>query len=139
MFLTEKFKFKKPHIVWLKSYKAVQLISHSQKKTFDHIFLKSYITKNVSTKEYEALRRILSRKLLRLLRFSLKTRPFNIITSKPKEMRMGKGKGSFNLFTFFIKCKTPFVKLSWCHNQSYPHFFYALQTAVKKTAFKCKY
>ena len=139
MFLNTKAKYKKPHIVWLKTYKTTQFISSQQKKTFDHIFLKSYVSTNISVKEYEALRRILSRKLLRLLRFSLKTRPFNIITSKPKEMRMGKGKGSFNYITFFAKCRSPFVKLSWCHNQFYPHFFYALQTAVKKTALKCKY
>jgi ribosomal protein L16/L10AE len=139
MFLNSKIRFKKPHLVWLKSYKVAQYIISQQKKTFDHIFLKSLISTNVNAKEYEALRRILSRKLLRLLRFSLKSRPVFFVTKKPKEMRMGKGKGAFSHFTFFVKCGLPFVKLSWCHKQYYPHFFYALQTAVKKTALKCRY
>ena len=139
MLLNTKLKFKRPHLVWLKSYKTTQYITKQQKKTFDHIYLKSFTSICVRAKEYEALRRILSRKLLRLLRFSLKTRPYVFVTGKPKEMRMGKGKGSFNYMTFFVKCRLPFVKLSWCHKQYFPHFFYALQTAVKKTALRCKY
>lgn len=139
MFINTKLKFKKPHLVWLKSYKTSQYILGQQKKTFDHIFLKSFVSTSVTAKEYEALRRILSRKLLRLLRFSLKSRPFVFVTSKPKEMRMGKGKGSFSYMAFFVKCRLPFVKLSWCHKQYFPHFFYALQTAIKKTSLKCQY
>jgi ribosomal protein L16/L10AE len=86
--------------------------------------------------EYEALRRILSRKLIRLLRFSLFVHPYAMVTAKPREIRMGKGKGAFSHFALPTKVGSFFAKIFWCQTQNFCPLFFATRNALKKSGQK---
>jgi len=132
-------KYKKPHLIKLNNFKIGQQVQIFQFKNLDHLILKSQRSTTITFKEYEAVRRILLRKVNRLMRFTLFTKPTYILTSKPKEMRMGKGKGSFSLNFLSTRVGHCFVKFSWCHKQILPLVVYAVQTATKKTALTIKF
>lgn len=126
-------KYRKSHLLFLKTYKVSQNIQQIQRKTFDNLVLRSYQSTTVRYNEYEALRRILSRKLTKLLRFSILKKPYILVTAKPKEIRMGKGKGSFSHFHFPSTVGYKFAKISWCHKKFYAPLLVAVKNSTKKS------
>ena len=66
MSLIPNLLYRKYHLIFLKNYKIEQSLQRLQKKTFDHFILIGTSVGPLRFEEYEACRRILSRKLLHI-------------------------------------------------------------------------
>jgi ribosomal protein L16/L10AE len=77
--------------------------------------------------QLEAIRRILLRKMYRLLKIWMKLKFSGMITSKPKEVRMGKGKGSFVTWCKPIEVGSPIFEISFTKTFPYLYLFYIFQ------------
>jgi ribosomal protein L16/L10AE len=127
-------KYRKPHLLVLKNFKAAQVLHGSQKKTFDRCFLRNCYPVSMRFNEYEALRRMVSRKLYKLVRISLRTPPYILVTAKPREIRMGKGKGAFSHFQAPVKVGSTFVRVNWNWNLALSRVFIGLRSGVRKAS-----
>lgn len=92
MFLQPKrFKYRK-----LKKGRLKEFEFKSNRLKFGVIGLKSFSSGLVSARQLEASRRAIVRKLNRKGKLWLRVFPDYIVTKKPNESRMGKGKGSLS-------------------------------------------
>ena len=76
--------------------KANQLI-------FGSVGLKSLEIGRITSKQIEATRRVISRKLKRLGKVHIRIFPYTPISRKPIEVRMGKGKGAVDFWVAKVK------------------------------------
>ena len=76
--------------------KANQLI-------FGSVGLKSLEIGRITSKQIEATRRVISRKLKRLGKVDIRIFPYTPISRKPIEVRMGKGKGAVDFWVAKVK------------------------------------
>ena len=74
--------------------------------------------------------------MYRLLRFNLLKRPYVMVTAKPKEMRMGKGKGALSAFHIPVKSGLIVSHIFWCHRHSFFALLCASKNAVKKSNYR---
>lgn len=65
--------------------------------------LKSLEIGRINSKQIEAVRRVISRKLKRLGKIHIRIFPNTPVTKKPIEIRMGKGKGSVDFWVAKVK------------------------------------
>jgi ribosomal protein L16/L10AE len=72
----------------------------------------------------ESVRRILIRRMYRLLRIWLRIRFTGMITNKPKEVRMGKGKGTFTSWCKAVSIGSPIFEISFAKRYPSPFLFY---------------
>lgn len=129
-------KYRKQHLIVLKRARSLQWCQSQQRKTLDFVFIRAGIPGSIKYIAYEALRRMLSRKLERLVRFTLPRKPLVMVTAKPKEMRMGKGKGAFSHYQLNLSFGQPLAKVAWCPKFSIYRALYVTKTALKKTSFR---
>jgi len=93
-------------------YKKIQkgtlskLNFRSNKLQFGNIGLKAVKSGTISSRQIEAARQAISRKLNRNGKLWIKVFPTIPITTKPTEVRMGKGKGAFSHWSVKIKAGT---------------------------------
>jgi ribosomal protein L16/L10AE len=134
MFLNTSFKFRKNHLYKQKTYFCPQNIVTNHQVTspvmLSFTSLKSTVTKQ---NRYTALRRQLGRKTEKLFRMVFAKKPYLMVTAKPREIRMGKGKGAFSHVHLPVRCGTLLFTLHWCHKLAPIPFFYYLKQANKKT------
>jgi ribosomal protein L16 len=71
--------------------------------------------------QVESVRRILMRRMYRLLRLWRRIYFTGMITTKPKEVRMGKGKGTFSSWCKVVEVGSPIFEVSFTKN--YPSRF----------------
>ena len=69
------------------------------------------------------------------LNYSVNSFPDFWLTSKPKEVRMGKGKGSISKKIFFLKKGSILFQIN-CFRESHLHFFYMLKKCSLKLPVK---
>lgn len=99
MFLQpKKSKYKKN-----KKGKLSNLEFKSNRLVFGTVGLKAAESGTISARQLEAARQAISRKIKRKGKIWIRVFPDISITSKPKEVRMGKGKGSVNFWASKIK------------------------------------
>lgn len=102
MYKPKKFKFKKIHKKRIKNIKQV-----STNKIFDiksgTYALKSLEKGEIKPNQIEAVRKILSKEIKKYGKIWIKIFSSIIRTSKPAEVRMGKGKGSLDYWASVIK------------------------------------
>jgi large subunit ribosomal protein L16 len=99
MFLQpKKSKYKKN-----KKGKLLKLEFKSNRLTFGTIGLKAVESGTISAKQIEAARQAISRKIKRKGKIWIRIFPNISVTSKPKEVRMGKGKGSVNFWASKVR------------------------------------
>ena len=125
-------QYKKFHQLFLKNA-PFQINQRLQEKTFDRIQLMSLTMSVVRFQEYESFRRILSRKLSRFLRVSLISKPYSAVSAKPREIRMGKGKGAFSHYVLPVSIGTIIMQSFWCHSVPNVLLFHNLKNALKKS------
>jgi len=65
--------------------------------------IKSLDSARLTSQQIECARKLISRKMYKLGLLRLKVFPFIPVTSKPSEVRMGKGKGSLKYWCFPVK------------------------------------
>jgi large subunit ribosomal protein L16 len=95
--------------------------------------LKTLELGRISAKEMEALRKVVTRKLKRMGKLQFKIFPNTPVTTKPIEVRMGKGKGSVSSWVACVKpgrvlCVISGVKPALAYN--------ALKSASNKLSVK---
>ena len=78
---------------------------------FGTVGLKSIESGTISAKQLEAARQAISRKIKRGGKLWLRVQPTIPITSKPLEVRMGKGKGNVNYWSTRIRGGTVLFEL----------------------------
>jgi large subunit ribosomal protein L16 len=98
MLFPKKTKFKKQFKIKLKGK-----TTRGSKIIFGKYAIKSLEEKSITSKQIEAARRIIIRKMKRLGFLWIRVFPDIPVTAKPTENRMGKGKGSFSFWSAKIK------------------------------------
>lgn len=73
--------------------------------------LKAIENGRLTPKQLEATRRVISRKMLRTGKIIFRVSPNIAVTKKPKEVRMGKGKGAIKLWVTNIKAGCIIVEI----------------------------
>ena len=129
-------RYKKHHLKRLRGHLYSQYTQTGQRKSVDRFVLRSFSSCVVYSREYAALRRILSRKLQRLARLVMRTKPVYMKTAKPKEMRMGKGKGAFHSYYLHAQCGKPLGTLGWCPKLPTYWSLWIVKASVKKGSFR---
>ena len=79
---------------------------HSHKLQFGNIGLKAVKSGTISSRQIEAARQAIVRKLNRKGKLWIKIFPTIPITAKPTEVRMGKGKGTFSHWSVKVSAGT---------------------------------
>lgn len=102
----KKYKFKK-----VKKGKLSKYDFKSNKLVFGTIGLKAIKSGLLSAKQIEAARQAINRKIQRKGKLWIKIFPNLPITSKPVEVRMGKGKGNLDHWSVKIKAGTVLFEL----------------------------
>lgn len=98
MLMPKKVKFRKVKKGKLKGVETtVNFIS------FGSFGIKSLTTSRVSAQQLESARKTMSRKMRKFGKIWLRVFPFIPVSSKPAEVRMGKGKGNISYWCFPIK------------------------------------
>lgn len=107
MFLQPKNKkYKKFH-----KGKFLKLDFRSNKLQFGTIGLKAVKSGTISARQIESARQAINRKIKRKGKLWIRIFPYLPITKKPAEVRMGKGKGSFNYWAVKVKGGTVLFEL----------------------------
>ena len=91
-------KFRK----WRK-YQIKTIEAHNINLKFGSFGLRSLEGSHITAKQIEATRRIITRKLKKVGRVWIRIFPHIPVTSKPAEVRMGKGKGSPEFWVCRVK------------------------------------
>ena len=140
MFVNTSFKFRKNHLYKQKNYFLAQnlVTNHAitSSATLHFTALKTTVTKQ---NRYTALRRQLGRKTEKLFRLVYSQKPYVMVTAKPREIRMGKGKGAFSHVHLPVKCGLSLFSLHWCHKLASAPFFYFLKQSNKKTGLSLRF
>ena len=71
--------------------------------SFGSFGIKSLTSGRISAQQIESIRKLLTRKMQKSGNVSIKIYPFQPVTSKPQEVRMGKGKGFLKYWCFPVK------------------------------------
>ena len=98
MFQPKRTKFKKFHKV-----RPCGIITNQSELAFGVYGLKVLKAGRISAKVLETLRRSITRKLKRKGQVWIRVFPDMSVTSKPAEVRMGKGKGSHDFWVASVK------------------------------------
>jgi len=100
-------------VKYKKSYKGKfsKLEFRSNKLKFGIIGLKAVESGTISAKQIESARQAINRKIKRKGKLWIRIFPFLPITKKPTEVRMGKGKGSFDHWAVKVKGGTVLFEL----------------------------
>lgn len=98
MLFPRKTKFRKVH---KGKIKGIEAKVNNVKSGFFGI--KSLSSGRVSSQQIECVRKLMSRRMYKSGFIRLRIFPFLPVTSKPAEVRMGKGKGSLNYWCFPVK------------------------------------
>mgnify|MGYP001591761285 CR=1 FL=1 len=89
-----KLKFKKLHLQKIKQLIKPDFIQEQPMNQMSYLFYVRFaITRIITDNQISALRKFLLKRTVRLLYLTYRAFPQTMITSKPPEMRMGKGKG----------------------------------------------
>lgn len=139
MYLNTSFKYRKNHRYFLKNYFIAQSQSISQQKSVDRLVFSSYKAKSIKSCEYNAIRRLLGRKTEKLFRFNICRKADIMVTAKPKEIRMGKGKGSFSHVELPVKVGLILFNIVWCHRLPTFKFLFAVRKCIKKSGLTIHY
>ena len=128
MYKPKKFKFKKMHKSRIKTLhqNTTNKISSS---TFGSFALKSLEKGQIKPNQIEAVRKILSKEIKKFGKIWVRIFSTIIRTSKPAEVRMGKGKGSLDYWACVIKSGQVLFEVSNIRQKS---AFFLLQKASKK-------
>lgn len=96
-----------------KTFKHIpKTLKHSNNNlSFGSVALKSITSARMTAKQIEAARRAITRKVKRRGKLWIKTFPHIPVTSKPTEVRMGKGKGTLSYWSCPIKPGTILFEL----------------------------
>ena len=124
-------KFRK----WRK-YQIKTIESHNTDIKFGSFGLQSLEGSHITANQIEATRRIITRKLKRLGRVWIRIFPHIPVTSKPTEVRMGKGKGAVSHFIAPVKPGTILFEIDGVPANIAK---IALLTASKKLPIKCQF
>nr|BDN85874.1 ribosomal protein L16 [Microheliella maris] len=106
MFLPKRTKYKK--------YRKGRIHGLAQRKTclnFGTFGLKAMESGRITARQIEATRRVITRKTKKLGKLWIMIFPSVPVTSKPAEVRMGKGKGSVDFWVAPIKAGTILFEL----------------------------
>lgn len=133
MFLNTSFKFRKNHYYLIKNSLTPQRLTTSQYKQIDKITVRSYKSNSIIAGEYNAIRRILGRKTEKLFRLVLKKKANVMVTAKPREIRMGKGKGAFSHVHLPVRIGQSLCSIAWCHRLPKALFLGSVKKAMKKS------
>ena len=118
---------------WRK-YPIKNIEHHSKDVKFGSFGLRAIEGSHVTAKQIEATRRIITRKLKRSGKVWIRIFPHIPITSKPIEVRMGKGKGVVSHFIAPVKPGTIIFEVDGIPSEIAKD---ALLTASKKLPIKC--
>jgi ribosomal protein L16 len=122
-------RYAKRHQVQVKKLIYSQLTQHSfgeaRFRAHGEFLLYSQGAGRMLPNHIEATRRILLRSLKRLFRIWMCLRFTGMVTAKPKEVRMGKGKGNFLFWSRVVEIGTPIFELSLVRYYP-PEFLYHL-------------
>ena len=120
---------------WRK-YPIKNIEYHSNDIKFGSFGLKAIEGSHVTAKQIEATRRIITRKLKRNGKVLIRIFPHIPITSKPIEVRMGKGKGAVSHYIAPVKPGTLVFEVDGVSTEVAKD---ALLTASKKLPVKCAF
>lgn len=126
----KKLKYKKYH----KKLSSFTIKNYSKKELdFGTFGLKVMEHSRISARQIEAMRKIIRRITKRAGILWIKAFPHLPVTSKPSEIRMGKGKGTVAYWAAFVKKYSILIELSGISTQI---AYKALQNAAVKLPFK---
>jgi large subunit ribosomal protein L16 len=123
----KKLKFKKTRKGKLKKFK------HNKNLVYGNIGLKSLESGYITSKQIEASRQSINRKIKRSGKIWIRIFPNTPITKKPLETRMGKGKGSVDHWASKVSGGTVLFELCGI---SHKKAFLALKTGSAKLPIK---
>ncbi len=106
------------------------------KLNFGPYGLKSVEGGQISSRQIEAVRRVITRKTKRAGKVWIRIFPNTPVSSKPNEIRMGKGKGSVTKWVAVVKPGTLLYELSDVEEHVAKN---ALMSAAKKLSMRCAF
>lgn len=99
MFEPKRYKYRKDHKPKIEENKKEQKVISNHFGTYGLISLESG---RISVKQLVAVYRVLNKKLKKKGKLWINVFPNKAVTSKPAEVRMGKGKGNFDYWVCLI-------------------------------------
>lgn len=128
MYKPKKFKFKKMHKSRIKTLHQ-NVTNKISSSTFGTFALKSLEKGQIKPNQIEAVRKILSKEIKKFGKIWVRIFSTIIRTSKPAEVRMGKGKGTLDYWACVIKSGQILFEVSNIRQKS---AFFLLQKASQK-------
>ena len=125
-------RYRKPHRFWLHGIVACQRKQNGHCRTLARVIVYNNRNGILVAREYRSMLHVVSRKLFRTVRFALTSRSYVAVTQKPREVRMGKGKGSLSYYTLPVRAGTILTQLSWCYRRVFPFVVAGIQRSCKK-------
>lgn len=132
MLTNTSFRYRKNHLYQIKHYQAVQQTQLFVDASQLHVLLRSHRPHLLLTNTLGAFRRQLGRKTEKLFRLHVFRRPDTMVTAKPREIRMGKGKGAYSHVHLPVRAGSRLGYLGWCQRLSAPLVLGNLRQAAKK-------
>ena len=127
----------RPQHTKFRKHKKIRIRRIEQRQTklnFGDVGLKSLEGGQVTSRQIEAVRRVITRKLKRTGRLWIRIFPNIPVTKKPVEVRMGKGKGAVDRWVAVVKPGTVLYEIG---NVKPTLAHQAFLAAAKKLPMKC--
>mgnify|MGYP002052408165 CR=1 FL=1 len=107
------------NIKWLKTYSRRKKLLSSRNPISlclrGNFSLVSFEDGKINNKQIESLRRVLRRTLKKQGKIWINPFPQSVITKKPNESRLGKGKGNVKIWACLIRKGEVLVEVKGCH------------------------
>ena len=129
----------RPKQTKFKKYRKIRIKRIEQRQTtleFGSFGLRTLEGGKISSRQIEAVRRVITRKLKRTGKLWIRIFPNTPVTKKPVEVRMGKGKGAVDRWVAVVKPGTIIYEIGEAREN---HAKVALLSGAKKLSMKCNF
>ena len=129
----------RPKQTKFKKYRKIRIKRIEQRQTtleFGSFGLRTLEGGQISSRQIEAVRRVITRKLKRTGKLWIRIFPNTPVTKKPVEVRMGKGKGAVDRWVTVVKPGTIIYEIGEARENLAK---VALLSGAKKLSMKCNF
>ena len=129
----------RPKQTKFKKYRKIRIKRIEQRQTtleFGSFGLRTLEGGQISSRQIEAVRRVITRKLKRIGKLWIRIFPNTPVTKKPIEVRMGKGKGAVDRWVAVVKPGTIIYEIGEARENLAK---VALLSGAKKLSMKCNF
>jgi ribosomal protein L16/L10AE len=132
MFTNTSFKYRKNHLYSVKTWRFPQQTVNTLNGSPNALTLTALKPSLFLGSSFSAFRRQLGRKTEKLFRMHIVRKPDVMVTAKPREIRMGKGKGAYSHVHLPVRVGMPLAVITWCRQLPTAVFFVNVRQATKK-------